>query len=749
MNDGPTKKSSGNFIGYRTCPLCEATCGLEITVQDGKAVKVRGDSRDVFSKGYICPKGAGLVDLHNDPDRLRRPLVRKNGEFQEVSWDEAFAAVADGIKPIIEKHGPEAVAVYLGNPCAHTLGGALAMRPLLKAIKTKNIYSASTVDQMPKHVSSGLMFGGPTTIPVPDIDRTDYLVIIGGNPLVSNGSLATAPDWPGRLARLRERGGKLVVIDPFKTKTAETADKHLPIKPGGDPLLLLALSHVLFEENLVNLGPPADHVNGLEHVRKLVLDYPPEKVEDSCGINSLEIRELARELAAAPSAAVYGRMGASTVEFGTIANWLVDVVNILTGNLDKPGGAMFTRTAHFPDKKSPGGKGWKTGRWQSRVKGFNEVLGELPVGTLCDEIETPGAGQVRSLLTIASNPVIALPNAARMDRALAGLDFMVSVDFYVTASTRHAHVILPPTGPLSTAHYDAALYNMAVRNIANYSQPLLPIEPGEMDKWEILYRLALIFGGQPPDTPAHVMDDFVIQMMVGQAASGENSPFKGKENELLEDLKKYEGPDRVLDFMLRTGAYGDGFGLNPEGLSLSKLTGSPHGLDLGPLQPRLPNVLKTPSAKIEMAPGPIMDDLERMNASFNKEKSDLLLIGRRHLRTNNSWMCNIPTLASGPPRWDLYINPRDAQRLNIIDKQQVKIESRVGSVVSFATLTDKIRPGVVSLPHGWGHDLPGVKMKVAREYGGVNSNILTDDLPMDAPSGTSVLNGIPVTVTPI
>jgi len=735
-------------IAYRTCPFCEATCGLEIALQDGRAVTVKGDKDDVFSKGYLCPKGAALADLHYDPDRLRQPLIKRNGHWVEVGWDEAFAAVESGLIPLMDTYGRDTVGVYAGNPCSHTMAGALCLRPLFKALRSRNIFSASTVDQMPKHVSSGLMFGHPGTIPVPDIDRTHFLLILGADPMESNGSLATAPDWPGRLRALKRRGGKLVVVDPRASRTAKLAHEHLRIKPGGDPFLLMALTWVLFEEDRVNPGRLSDHIIGLDAVRDLCRPFSPEAVERRSGIDPSIVYRTARELASAPSAAVYGRMGTSTVEFGALNQWLIDMVNILTGNLDRPGGAMFPTPAHMPRRNRPGGKGWTLGRWKSRVKGLHEVMGELPVCTLCDEIETPGEGQVRALITVASNPVIALPNSARVDRALAGLDFMVSVDFYLNASTRHAHVILPPTGPLSTSQYDFSFYNLSVRNIANYSPPVIPKPNDEMDKWEILYRLAMIFSGQGASANAAQMDDFIIRMMVDGLAEKEGSPLFGKQTEILQAMKDLRGPDRMLDLMLRTGAYGDGFGLNHGGLSLSRLKEHPHGMDLGPLEPRIPGILRTTSGKIDLAPHPMVQDVQRLIEVINRpEPSSLVLVGRRHLRTNNSWMANIPSLVSGPPRCVLLVHPEDASRLGLEGGAAVEVKSRVGRIAVPVEITTDIRPGVVSLPHGWGHDLTGVRMGVAMTHGGVNSNILSDDERFDPLSNNAVLNGIPVEVS--
>ena len=734
------------FSAFRTCPLCEATCGLEIQVRDGRAVKVKGDKRDVFSRGYLCPKGAALHHLHNDPDRLHTPLIKKNDQWREADWDQAFAAVEAGLTPLLEKYGRDSVAVHLGNPCAHTMAGILAMGPMLKALGSKNIFSSSSVDQLPKHVSCGLMFGHPLTIPVPDIDRTSFLVIVGANPMVSNGSLATAPDWPGRLRALKKRGGRLVVIDPVKTRTAQLASQHLAVTPGGDALLLMAMVQVLFAENLVSL-PEAEQYNGLAELERACASFPPEAVQDKVGLAAEVIRRLARDMATAPSAVMYGRMGVSTVPHGGVTNWLVDVINALTGNLDRPGGAMFPTPAHLPSKSRPGGKGWRLGRWHSRVRGLPEVMGELPACTMCDEMETPGQGRARALLTVASNPAMSLPNSCRVDRALAGLEFMVSVDWYLNVTTRHADVILPPTGPLHTSQYDLAFYNLSVRNIANYSPPVIPKPEQEMDKWEILYKLAMIFQGQGAEGDVDSMDDFLAGKMAEQAADTAGSPLAGKKTEIFATLKKHRGPERMLDFMLRTGAHGDGFGLNPAGLNLEKLREHPHGLDLGPLQPRLPGILRTPSGKVELAPPQMLQDVQRLAAELDSPPPDgLLLVGRRHLRTNNFWMANLPSLVSGRPRWHLWINPSDAALMGLEDGALVEVRGRAGVLVVPVKITDQMRAGVVSLPHGWGHDLPGVRMRVARGRGGVISNQVSDDLTWDPVSGNAVLNAIPVQV---
>ena len=741
---------------FRTCPLCEAGCGLEIALAGppGEEVvtRIRGDRADVFSHGFICPKGSTLKHLHEDPDWLRRPRVRRGGRLVEVDWAEAFAEVERRLPPIVQEHGRDAVAVYIGNPTAHSLGALLFVRPLVRALGTTNVYSASTVDQRPKEVAAGLMFGTSLSVPVPDVDRTDFLLMLGANPYASNGSLATAPDWPGRIEALRARGGTLVVVDPRRTRTAEAADRHLAIRPGADPYLLMALVNVVVAEGLVDLGPAAPYVRGVATVVEVSRPFTPEATAARTGIEPAEVRRLARELAAAPRACVYGRIGTTVAPFGTLSSWLVDVLNALTGNLDRPGGAMFA-TAAAGAANTRGtpryGRGVRLHRRRSRVRGLGETLGELPVVCLAEEIDTPGEGQVRALVTIAGNPVLSTPNSARLDAALAGLDLYVAVDPYVNETTRHADVVLPPPTPLQKGHYDLALLQLAVRNVANYSPPVLPRAPGQPDEWEILARLALIAQGMGADADPALVDDLVLRSLVESAVADETSPVAGRDpDEVVAALGDRRGPERILDLMLRVGPYGEGFGARPDGLSLDVLLANPHGVDLGPLRPRLPEVLRTPSGMVELAPEPIVADVERLRAGLDEPAGGLRLIGRRDLRSNNSWMHNVEVLVKGRPRCTLQVHPDDAARLGLADGAPAVVTSRTGKVTIPVEVTDAIRPGVVSIPHGWGHDPDGVELRVARRYAGVNTNLLADDELIDPLSGTAVLNGIPVEVAP-
>jgi anaerobic selenocysteine-containing dehydrogenase len=740
---------------YRTCHLCEATCGLELHLDGREITLVRGDRADVFSHGFLCPKGTALKQLESDPDRIRRPLLRRGDTFHEVSWDEAFEAIDAGLTPIREQYGPDALALYLGNPGAHNLAGLVYNRVLLQAARTKNVYSASTVDQMPKQVSAGLMFGGALTIPVPDVDRTDYLLMLGANPYASNGSLMTAPDMPGRLDALRDRGGKLVVVDPRRTRTAEAADEHLPIRPATDALFLFAVVQVLFADGLVDLGTVADHVSGVEDVGRLAAPFTPEAVAAACGVEATTIRRIAYELAAAPTAAVYGRIGTCTQEFGTLVSWLVDVVNVCTGNLDRPGGAMFTRAATSTAGDESGkGRGVKFGRRTSRVRGLPEYFGELPVVALAEEIETPGEGQIRALVTVAGNPAVSTPNSDRMQRALATLDFMVSFDIYVNETTRHANVILPPEPELARGHYDLALYNLAIRNVANYSPPLLELSPGEVPEWQSMLRLAGVIAGQGAHADIDALDELVVSDLVNRAVARKGSSVEGRDaDELSKALADRRGPERVLDVMLRTGPYGDGFGADPDGLTLAKLEATPHGIDFGPLQPRIPGVLRTPSGMIELAPEICVADIERLRAVLDRplarDGGPLVLVGRRDLRSNNSWMHNLPVLVKGKVRCTVHVHPEDAARLGFADGVEVRVSSSAGEIVLPAEVTDAVMQGVVSIPHGWGHDVDGTQIHTATRNAGANSNVLGRSDLFDPLSGNAVLSGIPVEVAAV
>ena len=716
---------------YLTCPLCEATCGLAVTLDGETVTSVRGDDEDAFSRGFICPKGASLKALHEDPDRLRGPLVKRDGQWHDVTWDEAFEEIDRRLVPIIAEHGQDAVAFYLGNPSSHNLGVTLYGRAFYRAVGTHNIYTAGSVDQLPKHYSSGYLFGDPMSIPVPDLDRTHHLLLLGANPLVSNGSLMTVPDARGRLKAIRDRGGKVVVVDPRRTRTAEAADEHHAIRPGADALLLFGLVNVILREGLADLRHLADHVTGLDALTGLALPFTPEAVAEHTGIDAAEIERMARELAAAESAAVYGRIGTTTQAFGTLASWLVDVLNVITGNLDRPGGAMFPlapagQANSVAAKGSPPTKVWRHGRWSSRVRGLPEVMGELPVATLAEEILTPGPGQVGALVVVGGNPCLSTPNADRLREAVQTLDFMVSLDVYLNETSEHADVILPGPSPLAREHFDLTFTQLSVRNMANWSPAAMATDLPQ--EWQTLLRLAGIAAGQGPRADIEALDDL---MAAQTAARHQLDPAVSAPR---------RGPARLLDLMLRAGPYD---------LTLADLEAAPHGLDLGPLTSRIPEVLRTASGTIELTPTAITGDVPRLVALLDTVPTEgLVLIGRRQLSSNNSWMHNLTPLVRGANTCTAHVHPDDAARIGLRDGGDAVVRSRAGSITVPVQVTDVVRPGVVSIPHGWGHTSPGARTAVASVHAGVNSNVLADDLFVDALTGTAALNGIPITVTP-
>lgn len=718
---------------HRTCPICDAVCGLRIEIDDhnGKVLSVRGDADDPLSKGYICPKGASLGRIDEDPDRLRVPLIRTGDQWREAGWDEAFEAVERGLMGVIDRHGRQAVAAYFGNPTFHTMGGIFYRGPLSQSLGTTNLYSAGTIDQLPKHVAVGLMFGSGTAISVPDLDRTEYLLILGANPAESHGSLCAAPDFPGRLKALRARGGRIVVVDPRRTRTADLADEHLFVRPGTDSLLLFALVHTLLAEDLLTLRVETE---GLDALRSHAEPFTPDAVAPVCGVPADTIVRLARELAAAPAAAVYTRMGTSTADFGTLTQWLVDVINTLTGNLDRPGGVMFPKPATLEMPWGP--RPFTSGRWHSRVKNHPEAMGELPVATLADEMETPGEGQVRALVSIAGNLALSAPNGPRLARALEDLEFMVCVDPYLNETTRYADVILPPPRMMQMPHYDLLLLTVTVRNYTRFSPPVLPLEPGQLSEAEIMARLSLIAAGAGAHADPAQLDEAVIGQLIGVGIQIPGSPFHGMEPaEARALLDGDSGPELMLDAMLRLGPYG---------LSLAELRRHPNGLDLGALEPRLSEVIDTESGAVRLAPAELTPEIERLGTRLAAPTPPMLLIGRRQLRSNNSWLHNVPSLVGGSNRCTLHIHPDDVARLGL--GSHARVTSATGDLVVPVEPIEAIMPGVVSLPHGWGH--AGSPQRTAAEHPGVNANALTDDSMVDALSGNAVFNGAPVTVAP-
>lgn len=726
-----------------TCPLCEAMCGLAIQVRDGRVSSIRPNKDDVWSRGHICPKGASLGALHEDPDRIRHPMIKVDGRWREVDWATAFRRCTELLTPVIERYGIEAVTAYTGNPLAHSFSLARYSGVLLGLSGIPLSYSPGTVDQWPKNLSSHLMYGGWWSFPVPDIERTDLLVIMGANPAASQGSLLAAPDVMSLIGAIRTRG-KVIVVDPVKTATADRADEWLPITPGTDAALLLGVAHTLFDEGLVNPGAVGPYLDGLDIVGAVAADWPPERVADVTAIPAERIRRLARELAGTSRAVVYGRIGTCNQEFGSLASWLVDVVNILTGHLDVPGGSMFPTPAAWTitTQPIPGLEDGAPvfGRYRTRVRGAKEVLGQVPASCLAEEIATPGEGQIKALITVAGNPVLSTPAGHELDRVLPGLEAMISIDLWLNETTRHADVILPGPSPLEQPHHDDLILNFAVNSIANYSPPVFTrADPGAPEEWEILIRLTGLCTGTPAeDVDVTALDDgFFDYLCFTQGLDGAE----------IRALYDHGGPERILDLTLRTGPFGDRYGQKPDGLTLDKLKTLPNGVNFGPMVPRVPEVLGTTDHKIRMAPDYLLEDLPRLARRLTREPQDLVLVSRRHLRSNNSWLHNVGPLMKGRDRCTLLMHTVDARRRGLSDGQWVRVRSVSGQLEVAVEVTDAIKPGVVSLPHGWGHGMAGTRLSVANKSPGVNTNVLSPPDFLDQPSGNGALNGIPVTVS--
>jgi anaerobic selenocysteine-containing dehydrogenase len=712
-----TDPAAPTRVHYATCPLCEAACGISVTTQAGRITGIRGDVEDPASRGHICPKAVGLRHLHEDPDRLKRPVKRVADAWVEISWRHAIELTVRGIRGVQRRHGRDAMAVYLGNPTVHSLGAMLFAPAFSKSLGTRNRYSATSVDQLPHHLAALFMFGHPLLIPIPDLDRSDCWIIFGANPAVSNGSMMTAPDVVARLKAIRARGGEVIVIDPRRTETAALASEHHFITPGTDALVLLAMLQVLFAERLVNPGRLAEFTDGLEAVAHACGPYTPELVSAATGMGPEVIRKLARRLAGTERAVIYGRIGVSTQSFGALCCWLINVLNIVTGHLDAPGGAMFTRPA--VDLMLGGGMYGGAGRfarWASRVRGLPEFAGELPVAALAEEMDTPGPGQVRGLVTHAGNPVLSTPNGARLDRALDGLEFFAAIDFYVNETTRHAHVILPPTAGLERDHYDLVFHALAIRNGAKWSPAVVRPSDGAWHDWEILSALTWRLARGGVLKRARLWGAALIARVLG------------------------------LRGMMKRALAGSAHGA---AVSIEALERAPHGVDLGPLEPMLPQRLRTEDQRIHLAPERMLADLARLAATLDEpavDTSELLLIGRRDLRSNNSWMANSEQLARGSRRSALLMHPDDAAARGLADGAMARVTSRAGALDVEIEVTDAVMAGVVCMPHGWGHDRDGVQLRVARAHGGASVNDITDERRVDALSGNAAFSGTGVQV---
>jgi anaerobic selenocysteine-containing dehydrogenase len=731
----------------RLCPFCEACCGLVVSYEPTThhIVSIKGDKDNPFSQGFLCPKSQGFKLLEEDPDRLRAPLIRQGRDLVETDYDTAIDFAASAIKRIRAKHGGDSISMHIGNPVAHNIGLVLYGSLFLQMFPTRNAATSGSIDHIAKCVSSVEMFGCEATIPVPDIDRTQHIIIIGANPVVSNGSLVTAPGWPRRLQALKARGGKIVVIDPRRTETSQIADQHVFLKPATDAYLMIAMVHVLFEEGLVKLGALQDHVTGVERLRDEAKRFAPERVAGVTGVPADTIRQLARDLAAAESGVVYGRIGTTAQKFGAMASWLIDVLNLLTGNLDRPGGAMIPKPVTpsiiynqtIQDGVSP------NNRWTSRVSGLPEVSGFIPIAAFPDEILTPGEGQVRALLTLCSNPARSTPNSARWEEALSDLEFLGCLDIYLNETGRFADVILPPSGHMEQQAYPPFSPPYMVRSYAKWDDPVFP--SAMPSDGEIMLRLAArVAGVDEGELARSAMAGIVQQTLASSAELSAITPTQA-----LDMLSEHEGPAQYVDMLIRIGPFGDKFGLAPDGMNLAKLKTYPHGIDLGAMIPQFPEKLATPEGKIRVAPDIMVRDIARLEAELPiMQKNDkMLLVGRRHIRSNNSWMHNVRALAKGPDRTTLLMNGVDAREQGLNDGDTVKLSTKTGEVFARIELSEDMMPGVISLAHGYGHDAEASRLSIAKERPGPNFNTLLDEADADVVSGTAVLSGIPVSLS--
>ncbi|GGC19030.1 molybdopterin-binding oxidoreductase [Novosphingobium marinum] len=743
--------TSGTQLHFRSCPFCEAACGTRVTANHVLRTieDVRGDHEDPFSKGFVCPKAYALTQLHSDPDRLRKPLRRKGRDFEEISFEEAIAEAGDRLRAIQQKHGQHSVAYYFGNPTGHKPPLLLYGPVLMKALGSMQVYSPGTLDQIPKFYSAVYMFGGPLIQPLADLDRVRHLIVIGNNPVVSQGSMMVAPGIRRRLEAIRARGGKLVVIDPRRTETAAISDEYVAIRPGTDALLLLAMAHVIEREGLVDLGNVEGITRGLDDVLAIASRFPPERVAAATGIAANTIEHLALEFARADGAAIYGRTGTCTQAFGSVTSWLIDVLNTISGNLDKVGGNLFTGGGIplgvlFEDNCVDGV--FPSGRWHSRVDGLPETVSMLPTAGLANEMLVPGEGQVRGFVTQAGNVMLSNPNAAKLERAFESLEFMLSLDIYVNETTRHADIIIP--GPSYAEHSDFAAVTPyeTIRKFVKWAPPVFAPEPGMPHDFEIFNGIAARL---KETTPEEIEEAYVRETIQVALDNGRPEAREVPYEQARAAVGDEPGPDRIFDILIRGGPMGDAFGAVPDGLTLEKVKQHPHGLDLGPLdEGMLPGILRTPDRKVDLAPGPLVEDVARLEASLAslENRDTMLMIGRRTMRSKNAWMHNIHLLVKGKDRCTLRVHPDDAERLGLATGGSARVATDIAEVVAPVEVDDEMMPGVVSLPHGWGHDMDGARQQVAREHPGVNANSLIDESMIDVPSASNILNGVPVRI---
>ena len=665
-----------------------------------------------------------MEEVVNDHDRVLKPLRRKrDGSFEEVSWESALSDISARLSDVLDEHGKESVAWYMGNPGAFSYSHTLWAKGFLDAIGSPHYYTAGSQDVNNRFAASALLYGSPLVVPIPDLRRTDFLLMVGANPLVSHGSVLSAPRVREQLLGLEKRGGRVVVVDPRRSETAKQFE-HLPIRPDADAWLLLSLLQVVLDEGLADRGWLAEHAKGADELERLVAGHSPEDTESRTGVPADRARELARAFAEAPSAAAYGRTGSCLGRFGTLVSFLLDALNAVTGNLDSPGGAVFGRPPIALDDVAERVGLASYGKTRARFGDFPDVIGNLPASLLPREIETPGARQVKAMFVSAGNPVLSVPDGDAMERALGKLDLMVALDFYVNETTKHADYVLP-----TTTLYERD--DVPIAFLGFFSQPFIQttervIEPrGESrQEWEIIDDLSRRMGLAPYSIPA-----------LRAAAKLGFRPT----------------PQRLVDLLLRTGPKGDLFGARRGGLSLDELRKHPHGLLLGEEIETgvLGDKVRHKGSRVHLAPPEIVEEMTRAESSNGDDPAyPLRLIGLRELRSHNSWMHNAPMLMRGGRVQALRVHPDDAAACGLEDGGEVSVESKSGAVTVPVKVTDEMMPGAVALPHGWGHR---GGWKLANEHAGANVNLLASSDPEDLErlAGMAHLNGIPVRLEPV
>ena len=748
---------SGNNVEVirRICPTCEACCGLvmEVDRDAQKIVSIKGDPDDHRSRGYVCAKSQAFNYIYEDQERLRHPVRKTDNGWEQISWSEALDTIATKFTEIRDTYGKDALSIYVGNPLGHDFAAGIYLQSLMASVSTERFFSAGTVDQHPQQMVCWGLIGHEWLFPVPDLARTDLFICMGANPVVSQGSILGTPDMESAMRDVQARGGRCIVIDPRRTETAEVADQHLFIQPGTDAYFLMAFANELFVREAVDLAHLADHIDNVSALRDAVSAYTPDNTAALTGVAASDLRTLVDDYLAADSAALYGRIGLCTQEFGLAAHWMLMVISLISGNFDTEGGMMLA-TAPTGDS-GPGSPGEVKpyGRWHSRVRGVPETCGELPSSLMAEEITAPGH-EVHGLLTICGNPVLSVPRGDKIREALASLDFMVALDIYINETTSQADIILPSTVHPEHSNIDVTFQNFTTRNYVSYSPRTFEPEPELKDLGEIILEISARMSGLTRDE----MDGFIFQGMVDTVLKRAESAGVALSAEQVTDAVTGEtSPERFADLLIRSGPYGDWFGQRDDGISLERVKAHPQAsMDLGALQRRLPTMLRTPNQRIDLIHEVFANDLQRLregferrvNASSENTASDMLLIGRRHIRDMNSWLHNLKPYVRGKNRCTARLHPSDATQLGLEEGGFARVTSNVGEAIVPIEITDEMMPGVISIPHGFGHIYAdSAQTNAASILPGVSCNNLIDE-SLDEASSTCVVNGVPVSVAP-